>query len=107
MKTAIAYIRVSTQKQGKSGLGLEAQQALIQRFADQEGLQIVETFTEVQSGKDDDQRRPQLSAALKAAPAKTRRYGAIYIIDPGMKQRIVIPANVFIGQTTVRPYRLG
>src|SRR5664279_3116979 len=67
MKSAIAYIRVSTQKQGKSGLGLEAQQALIKRFADQEGIQIVQTFTEVQSGKDDDQKRPQLSAALAAA----------------------------------------
>ena len=67
MKNAIAYIRVSTQKQGKSGLGLEAQQALIQRFADQEGLQIIQTFTEVQSGKDDDQKRPQLNAALEAA----------------------------------------
>ena len=31
----------------------------------------------------------------------------IYIIDPGMKQRIVIPVNILIGQTTVRPYRLG
>jgi DNA invertase Pin-like site-specific DNA recombinase len=67
MKSAIAYIRVSTQKQGKSGLGLEAQQVLIQRFADQEGIQIVQTFTEVQSGKDDDQKRPQLNAALEAA----------------------------------------
>jgi DNA invertase Pin-like site-specific DNA recombinase len=67
MKTAIAYIRVSTQKQGKSGLGLEAQQALIQRFADQEGILIAQTFTEIQSGKDDDQKRPQLSAALEAA----------------------------------------
>ena len=67
MKNAIAYIRVSTQKQGKSGLGLEAQQALIKRFADQEGLQIVQTFTEIQSGKDDDQKRPQLAAALEAA----------------------------------------
>lgn len=67
MKSAIAYIRVSTQKQGKSGLGLEAQQALIQRFADQEGIQITQTFTEIQSGKDDDQRRPQLNAALEAA----------------------------------------
>ena len=67
MKPAIAYIRVSTQKQGKSGLGLEAQQALIQRFADQEGFQVRQTFTEVQSGKDDDDRRPQLAAALEAA----------------------------------------
>lgn len=67
MKPSIAYIRVSTGKQGKSGLGLEAQQATVQRFAAQEGFEIVQTFTEVQSGKDDDQGRPQLSAALDAA----------------------------------------
>jgi DNA invertase Pin-like site-specific DNA recombinase len=67
MKTAIAYIRVSTQKQGKSGLGLEAQQALIERFAAQDGIEITQSFVEVQSGKDDDTRRPQLSAALEAA----------------------------------------
>ena len=64
MKPAIAYIRVSTQRQGKSGLGLEAQQALIRRFADQEGFEIVQTFTEVQSGKDDDDRQPQRGIAV-------------------------------------------
>jgi DNA invertase Pin-like site-specific DNA recombinase len=67
VKPAIAYIRVSTGKQGKSGLGLEAQQAAIARFAEQEGFAIGQTFTEIQSGKDDDQKRPQLSAALEAA----------------------------------------
>jgi DNA invertase Pin-like site-specific DNA recombinase len=67
MKSAIAYVRVSTGRQAKSGLGLEAQQAAIRRFAEQEGLEIVATSAEVQSGKDDDQRRPQLSAALDAA----------------------------------------
>jgi len=66
-KLAIAYIRVSTGRQGRSGLGLEAQQATIQRFAEQEGLRINQTFTETQSGKDDDERRPQLKAALAAA----------------------------------------
>jgi DNA invertase Pin-like site-specific DNA recombinase len=67
MRTAIAYIRVSTSKQANSGLGLEAQQAAVARFAAAEGFEIVQTFTEVQSGKDDDQKRPQLSAALQAA----------------------------------------
>jgi DNA invertase Pin-like site-specific DNA recombinase len=67
MKTAIAYVRVSTGKQSRSGLGLEAQQATIKRFAEQEGFEVVQTYTEVQSGKDDDQRRPQLAAALEAA----------------------------------------
>ena len=67
MKPAIAYIRVSTGRQGKSGLGLEAQQAAIERFATQESFAIGQTFTEVQSGKDDDNKRPQLSAALEAA----------------------------------------
>jgi DNA invertase Pin-like site-specific DNA recombinase len=45
MRSAIAYIRFSTQKQGKSGLGLEAQQALIQRFADQEGFQALRSVS--------------------------------------------------------------
>jgi DNA invertase Pin-like site-specific DNA recombinase len=67
MKPAVAYIRVSTGRQGKSGLGLEAQQAAIERFAAQEGFAIASAFTEVQSGKDDDNKRPQLSAALEAA----------------------------------------
>jgi DNA invertase Pin-like site-specific DNA recombinase len=67
MRPAIAYIRVSTGRQGKSGLGLEAQQAAIERFAGQENFRISSTFTEVQSGKDDDNKRPQLSAALEVA----------------------------------------
>jgi DNA invertase Pin-like site-specific DNA recombinase len=67
MKSAVGYVRVSSQKQGRSGLGLEAQQAAIARFAAQEGFEIAETFVEKQSGKDDDQRRPQLKAALATA----------------------------------------
>ena len=67
--TAIAYIRVSTARQGKSGLGLEAQQAALARFAEAEGYSLIETFQEVETGKGADalDRRPQLAAALKTA----------------------------------------
>ena len=69
MKTAVSYIRVSTAAQGRSGLGLEAQQAALARFAEAEGFDLVETFAEVETGKGADalDRRPQLSAALTAA----------------------------------------
>jgi DNA invertase Pin-like site-specific DNA recombinase len=69
MKTLIAYYRVSTQKQGRSGLGLEAQRAAVVAFAQAEGMTIADEFTEVETGKGADalDRRPQLAAALKAA----------------------------------------
>jgi DNA invertase Pin-like site-specific DNA recombinase len=67
MNSAVAYIRVSTQRQCRGGLGMEAQLAAITRFAQAEGFEIIETFTEVQTGKDDDTKRPQLKAALAAA----------------------------------------
>jgi DNA invertase Pin-like site-specific DNA recombinase len=69
MKSAIAYTRVSTAGQGRSGLGLEAQEAALARFADAEGYVLAQTFTEVETGKGSDalDRRPQLSAALAAA----------------------------------------
>ena len=68
-KAAVSYIRVSTQKQGRSGLGLDAQRAAITRFAAAEDFEIVETFVEVETGKGADalDRRPQLAAAINAA----------------------------------------
>lgn len=64
---AIGYMRVSTREQGNSGLGLAAQRAAIDAFAAREGTQVVEWFTEVETGKGADalERRPQLAAALK------------------------------------------
>ena len=69
MKSAIAYTRVSTAGQGRSGLGLEAQQAALARFAVAEGYSLLQTFSEVETGKGSDalDRRPQLAAALTEA----------------------------------------
>lgn len=71
---AIGYVRVSTAEQGKSGLGLEAQKAAIEAFAQREGFIVSTYFTEVQSGKrisDTLNERPQLQAAL--AMGKTQK----------------------------------
>jgi DNA invertase Pin-like site-specific DNA recombinase len=63
---AIAYYRVSTARQGRSGLGIEAQRAAVVRFAEAEGLELTAEFVEVETGKGADalDRRPQLAAAL-------------------------------------------
>jgi DNA invertase Pin-like site-specific DNA recombinase len=57
-KPAVAYIRVSTARQGRSGLGLEAQQAAIARFCEAEGFEIVREHVEVETGKGADALRP-------------------------------------------------
>ena len=65
MQQAVAYYRVSTQQQGKSGLGLEAQKEAVERFAAAEGFEVARDFVEVESGVDDD--RPHLLAAMVEA----------------------------------------
>jgi DNA invertase Pin-like site-specific DNA recombinase len=69
MKQAIAYIRVSTAKQGRSGLGLEAQREAIARFAQAEGFELLAVHVEVETGKGADaiERRPIFKAALDDA----------------------------------------
>jgi len=69
MKPFVAYYRVSTERQGRSGLGIEAQRAAVARFAENEEFERVAEFTEVETGKGSDalDRRPQLAAALAKA----------------------------------------
>jgi DNA invertase Pin-like site-specific DNA recombinase len=69
MSSAVAYLRVSTQRQGRSGLGIEAQRSAISRFAETEGITVIAEFVEVETGKGSDalDRRPQLAAALALA----------------------------------------
>ena len=66
MQQAIAYYRVSTARQGRSGLGIEAQRDTVTRFAAAEEFELTAEFVEVETGKGSDalDRRPQLAAAL-------------------------------------------
>ena len=61
----VAYERVSTARQGQSGLGLEAQRKTIEDFAASRGAEVLARFTEVESGKRAD--RPELTRALHLA----------------------------------------
>ena len=72
-KPLVAYLRVSTREQSRSGLGIEAQRAAVALFAKTEGFELAAEFIEVETGKGSDalDRRPQLSSAL----AKARRLG--------------------------------
>ncbi len=64
----IAYYRVSTDRQGRSGLGLEAQREAVARYVVGAGGTVVTEFEEVESGRRSD--RPQLAAALAACRAR-------------------------------------
>jgi DNA invertase Pin-like site-specific DNA recombinase len=70
----ISYLRVSSTRQGRSGLGLEAQRKSVEDFLNGGNTQLVKEFVEVESGKNTS--RPVLADAIKAC----RLYGAKLVI---------------------------
>ncbi|MEQ9487436.1 MAG: recombinase family protein [Alphaproteobacteria bacterium] len=70
----VAYYRVSTDRQGRSGLGLEAQQAAVSDYVNGKDWEIVDAFTEVERGGNN--ARPKLDAALRSC----RLYGATLVV---------------------------
>jgi DNA invertase Pin-like site-specific DNA recombinase len=70
----VAYLRVSTDRQCISGLGMEAQRAAVEGFGRQNGLTIVAEYRETESGQD--AARPELAKAI----AHSRRAGATLVI---------------------------
>jgi DNA invertase Pin-like site-specific DNA recombinase len=70
----VSYLRVSTGRQGRSGLGLEAQRKSVDDFLNGGDSKVVKEFVEVESGKNSD--RPILAEAIKAC----RLYGAKLVI---------------------------
>ncbi len=70
----IPYYRVSTAKQGRSGLGLEGQEAAVAAFVQTRGCDVLATYQEIESGKRAD--RPQLAKAL----AHAKRSKAVLVV---------------------------
>lgn len=69
----VAYFRVSTARQGQSGLGLEAQQAAVHTFLAPDAI-LIATFVEIESGRENS--RPQLQAAI----AHARQTDAVLLV---------------------------
>jgi DNA invertase Pin-like site-specific DNA recombinase len=74
MCRVVSYLRVSTEDQGRSGLGLEAQREAVTSLCEARGWSIIAEYTEVESGKRPD--RKELSAALDHAKVT----GAVLVI---------------------------
>lgn len=60
---AVAYYRVSTQKQGIDGLGMEAQKRAVEQFTQHHGMQLIAAYSEVESGRKNN--RPVLLQAIE------------------------------------------
>ena len=95
MSRYVAYFRVSTARQGQSGLGLEAQQAAVHRFLPAEAVRVAD-YVEVESGRKS--ARPQLAAAIALA----QREGAVLLVakldrPPRPPQRLALLAGAAVG----------
>jgi DNA invertase Pin-like site-specific DNA recombinase len=74
MRKGVSYFRVSTNQQGESKLRLEAQQQIVYQFAKVTGTELIQEFTEIESGKKN--KRPLLQRAL----AYCKKHDATLII---------------------------
>jgi hypothetical protein len=95
MSNVIAYYRVSTDRQRRSGLGIEAQRTAVHRFAEAEALDITSEYVEAETGKGADalERRPPSSARMPtpscstSTPRSRRRSGGSLASAPGWRSR--------------------
>ena len=90
MKKAVSYLRVSTQRQGASGLGLEAQRRAVEAFCAANGYRIVAEFVEIESGRRSD--RPVLRDAL--ARAKSSRSTLVIAKLDRLARNVAFIANL-------------
>lgn len=76
---AVSYVRVSTEKQGRSGLGLDAQREAVARYLATHKVTLLQEFEEVETGKGSNalEKRPQLRAAIALA----KKQGAMLVVS--------------------------
>ena len=88
MCNVVAYYRVSTETQGRSGLGLEAQREAVRQLCDQRDWKVISEFTEIESGKN--AKRPELTEALHRASSEV---GFIYVRNHGIDPALIDAAQ--------------
>ena len=86
----VAYYRVSTDRQGQSGLGLDAQRKAVMDYLDGGNWKLVAEFTEVESGKNSD--RVQLRAAQ--AVCKKRKAKLVIAKLDRLSRNVAFIANL-------------
>ena len=108
MRPAIAYIRLSKpNKKGKPGIGLDAQKATIAAFVRAEGYDLIETFSEIETGKGADalDKRPQLAAAMKLA--KKHKAPVIVAKLDRLSRDVHFISGLMAHRDTVHRHRVG
>ena len=100
---AVVYCRVSTEVQGVSGLGMDAQEARCRIFCEAEGLTILDTFREVESGTHDG--RPMLAEALRLA--RSRRAALVVAKVDRLGRKLATVVRVLDGRAPVYVAELG
>jgi len=82
----VAYYRVSTEKQGRSGLGLEAQRGAVEAFLNGGSWKLVAEFTEIESGKRDGPGRPWRRRRAVASDSAIDQTSKLPRIAPGQPE---------------------
>lgn len=100
LKPAIAYTRVSTQKQDETGVGHELQMARIKEFARQAGYELVDTFSDAQTGMGEDSIKNR--EGIRNAIILSRKLGAPILVDGWSR----VSRNVQALEDAVREGRL-
>src|SRR5271168_4513787 len=108
MRQAIAYIRVSTDRQGESGFGYDAQRAHITAFAKERGFRIKKFYSDVDTGKGEDDAHLRHDRALAVKRSQQTKWPIIVAsLDRFARNTKTIEDWVLRGRLQVVSARLG